>query len=288
MDFHLEPTDRRRKPTARVVWEDIGLEQRLLKLEGQTLAVHDSGAALPFPLLRSLCLPGTGDRIAIESLWFAGGISSGSHQRTATRLWAAPSSGPIFAELTRQGTWFDVQGRSLLEEVTSIRGYAMPADRRLFDLTIRFRASVGAVQFAIAGPGLLQVQLGEMLLPRNGATIANSVGGIGEGAIHAARAHWLRASCSSGGIALFEHPDNPGAPAGWSIVDSGRISVGPFAGWRQYGPVAPEGLPTLAVGEVLTLRYRLFVYGGELSSKRVEQEFASCVFPPRVEIASAQ
>jgi hypothetical protein len=284
LDFQWEASDRRRKPATRIQWEDIGLEQRLLKLEGEPVALHDSGAALFYPVLNVLGgSEADQPQPALASLRLAEGIAHATHQRTMARLRDQSSQGPLFAELTRSASWLSPQSKSLLEEVTTIRGYAQPGPIRTLDLTVRFRAAGGPIQFDHQGIGLLHLQLGERLLRSGDVLVGNSHGACGAANVTGRAAYWCYARTPTGGIVWFVHPDNPGAPGTWNLNGAIRISHHPFASWDNFGPLTPIEPPVLAAGESLTLRYRLLVFKGELTAQTMQGAYLNYLFPPVVD-----
>lgn len=70
---------------------------------------------------------------------------------------------------------------------------------------------------------------------------------------------------ASAGIAVFDHPGNPGHPAHWRV--DGQFGINP----------APTiaGAIDLAAGSALHLRYRLLVHEGPLSEARLGELFAA-------------
>jgi len=87
------------------------------------------------------------------------------------------------------------------------------------------------------------------------------------------RARWLDLSGISdggrnqvGGVAIFDHPKNPGAPTHW------RCILDPAFGYINPAFVLKEPY-TLAAGEILSLRYRMLIHQGWGEIDPLEEEF---------------
>lgn len=68
------------------------------------------------------------------------------------------------------------------------------------------------------------------------------------------------------GIAIVDHPANPGSPTPWYVVRSPEMSFFTPA-VICYGPMA------LKAGQSFTLRYRVFVHDGRWSAERLRREY---------------
>ena len=75
------------------------------------------------------------------------------------------------------------------------------------------------------------------------------------------------------GVALFDHPGNPRHPTWWHARDYGLFAANPFGIHDFEGKPEGSGDLTLAVGESLTLRYRLYLYEGEADPEALAREF---------------
>ena len=74
---------------------------------------------------------------------------------------------------------------------------------------------------------------------------------------------------ASAGIAVFDHPANPGHPAHWRVDGQRGINPAPSI----------AGAIDLAAGSALRLRYRLLVHEGPLSEARLGELFADYAAP---------
>jgi hypothetical protein len=102
--------------------------------------------------------------------------------------------------------------------------------------------------------------------------MVDSEGRSGEAGTFAKAAPWLAAVGSRGvgvseGLALLQHPSNPDAPAPWFTRDYGFLSPTPM-----YWPA--DGVATrLSRGSRLTLRYRILIFSGDVSTADVASRY---------------
>jgi hypothetical protein len=73
-------------------------------------------------------------------------------------------------------------------------------------------------------------------------------------------------------VAIFAHPSGLNHPPYWHARDYGLFAVNPFAR-KGYDPAAPERLTRLAVGEHVTVRFRLTVYAGKVDTARLDRDY---------------
>ncbi len=94
-------------------------------------------------------------------------------------------------------------------------------------------------------------------------TIENAAGARGEEACYGHRSAWCDMSGpvdgATVGIAVLDHPDNPGSPAPWHVRGYGLMAPNPFL----------EAAMTLAPGQPVAFRYRLVVHEGGAGAARI-------------------
>lgn len=105
-----------------------------------------------------------------------------------------------------------------------------------------------------------------------GGTMLNAEGLTGEKATFGKGSPWMafygpRGNGAQEGIALFQHPANPGYPAPWFTRDYGFLSPTPMF-WPADGKAT-----TLKRGGTLTLRYRVVVFAGDAQRARLSEQF---------------
>lgn len=280
-DYRLVPVRRRKKPPARLRWEPLGEGRRQVTLDGQPLVICHAQPGEPWPGLREFRLPdGTP---ALRRLWFASGNLRATHTRTEANVSGEPRRGPVFARLQTVGHWVGAAGDSLLEETATYTFYATPADLRFADVVIALRAAAGPVAWHIDRPGsLLSLELAPELVGNQDFLWTNSAGGRGREEVDGRCSFWCHAVSSQGGLAVFDHPNNPGHPCAWHIdTKMHTLIADPFPGssWTGREPF------TLAAGEVLCFQYRLYLHSANLRPATVPGRYRDYAYPPLVEVS---
>ncbi len=283
-NYRLDLVSHRRKPANRLVWQALDQDQYQVALRGQPVAVCDIGPSRVFSALGSLHAPGKKPpELIVEELWIGGSLSPWTHVRTNRKLLSPPADGPVFGRLRTQGFWLGPAEERLLEEFVTFTFHSTPADLRLMDVTISLRASAGPVKFGgEATSGLLHLRLARAIHSSTSATVMNAVGGIGQSECNGRRAAWWWVNSGSG-VAVFDHPDNPGSPCRWHFDDQGVLHADPFGALGFLSSMLPQRAATLPVGEVLTFRYCLLLHGEQMTAAGVRHHYLNFAFPPRVE-----
>lgn len=208
---------------------------------------------------------------------------AGRHGKQLHKGFAYIDSGPVSAEFRADNVWTAFDGTPLIDETRTISIYRTPAWLRIVDLDIEFKAEYGAVVFGRtkeAGP--LGIRVAESMKVTNGGVIENSVGSISEKETWGKRAHWCDYSGSVEGhrvgIAVFDHPDNPGHPTHWHVRDYGLMAPNNF---YFTGPLSLEK------GERLRYRYRAITHLGGAKEGRVGERYHDYINKPSVVITRA-
>ena len=158
--------------------------------------------------------------------------------------------------------WRDHRGEDLIGERRSVLLHLADQDHYTVDLDSTY-AAARDLRFGDTKESVLPgIRIAEPLTPLAGGTLTSSTGAIGEEATMGQPAQWVDVSGPrrmavlgeelTEGIACFDHPENPGHP--------------PRFFTRAYGPISPfpghhfHRDRTLAAGERLRLRHRLFVH----------------------------
>ena len=127
------------------------------------------------------------------------------------------------------------------------------------------------VHIAKTNHSLFSVRMAADLSVKNGGTMVNAEGARGEKDTFGKPSPWMDYSGKRGevneGLAVMQHPSNPGYPSPWFTRDYGFISPTPMY-WPQ------NGVETLfKKGETLRLRYRVLVHGGTSEEAKVAELF---------------
>ena len=97
----------------------------------------------------------------------------------------------------------------------------------------------------------------------------NAEGDKGEKDTFGKRSPWIDYYGKRGdfieGLAIFQHPSNPGYPSPWFTRDYGFISPTPMF-WPE------NGVETFfKKGEILRLKYRVLVHGGSVKEAKIKE-----------------
>src|SRR5262249_25623949 len=152
-------------------------------------------------------------------------------------------------------------------ELRTVRVFAPSPETRIVDWTVRLDdpQDTGRRRIALACRVADSIRVRDLdqkstdgmmgALRANAGRLENSAGGVGERASRGGKLDWLDFSGpveeGTDGIALFDHPENPGA-GGFSCREYGLFTVG-------------HAYPTegFARGGAATFRYRAFVHAGD-------------------------
>lgn len=268
-DYEVVLTPERRRPVPRLVWETVSPGVQRLTLDGASLVdwrdAPDASSGLQ-------AIVGPGNLRVIDRFRCSAQLVSRVHQVTTCDT-ESTIEGVTLAQLRTRGWWQDATGFPIVEEAMTYTCYATPAELRLMDVTARLTASVGPVSFDPRSHGLLHLDLPAAI--SHGDT-TNSVGAKGGDACDAP-AVWFWLATERGGLALFDHPTNPGHPCHWRL--GATLSADPFVAVARFQPAF-----TLPTGEILEYRYRLCLLGADVRRSAVVGHYLNYAYPPRVEV----
>jgi hypothetical protein len=231
-----------------------------------------------------------------RSLWSAYGDVNGvddwseeeGHGTITHQAFVRQGQGPVFGGFTAGGLWRAPDGEPLLREERTIRAYNVGGDRRLLDYTLTLVADQGRdIVFGDTKEGgLLSVRVATTMDGARGGTIENAGGGRGEAACWGKPSPWCdysgRVEDQIVGIALLDHPSNPGHPARWHVRDYGLMTANPFAtGAFTGGAPTPVTLPR-DLG--ITFRYRVLLHRGGAAEGQVADAYHAFTDPPAATI----
>ena len=168
------------------------------------------------------------------------------------------------ATLSVRNEWKLADERVGTETVTFVVHPANDVGRAI-DVTLIFEAVGGPVELLGAkkkGYGGLCVRLDPSL---KRAAMTTDVGALRKDSTNVPY-RWADLSAHGRGAAVFVHPKHPDYPPTWLIRNSyaGILNVS----WPGLKPV------TLEPGEPITLRYRLYVHRGDVTTGKVKQAYA--------------
>ncbi len=168
-------------------------------------------------------------------------------------------SGGDSASFTVAHLWRTGEGTDLLHDTRTWTLQKLEGGEYYLDLKLVFEPLEHPVTFGATPYGLLGVRVAPtMTVAVGGGTILNAQGKVNEPEVHWQPTEWVDfsgrvAADTVNGIALFNHPKNPGHPPPFHVRNEGWMS-----------PCFSKDAPaTVEVGQPLTFRYRLYVHGSQ-------------------------
>jgi hypothetical protein len=199
------------------------------------------------------------------------------------------TSGPTAVIRTRN-QWVAPDDKVFCTDERSI-AFSASGDNRIIDFVVTLRAPADApVVLGDNKDGVIALRLAQWLnLPRPANTNRKFTGGAGhivnakgdrDGAAWGKRAPWCDFSAEHNGkvygVAIFDHPQNLRHPTWWHARDYGLFAANPI-GWHDFETKqtkAGAGDFTIPPGGSLTLRYRIYVHGGDEKETRLAERYA--------------
>ena len=166
-------------------------------------------------------------------------------------------------------SWTNVKGDVLLTEQRVTTFYADPSLRIMdFDFTL---TAVQKVTFGDEKDGAFGLRLRPILQEDKGTGhIANADGAMAEKAAWGKPSNWCDYSGDihgeKVGIAILDHPANPGHPVRWHVRAYGLFAANPFGLAVFTGDKSQTKETVLEPGKSLRYRYRLIVHPGDAES----------------------
>lgn len=118
---------------------------------------------------------------------------------------------------------------------------------------------------------LFSARIDPDLTVENGGTMVNSEGQSAQSGTFGSKASWIDCYGSRKGviegIAILQHPDNKWYPSQWFTRDYGFMSPTPMY-WPEDNTAT-----TLKKGEIIKLRYRVLLHGGDSNSAKIADKF---------------
>ena len=169
--------------------------------------------------------------------------------------------------------WNDHDGKTLLTEHRVMKFQASP-ELRIIDFHIVLTAPENVV-FGDTKEGAFAIRLADALTEKSGSgKMVNAEGREGMANVWGKRSNWVDYSGAIDGeklgIAIFDHPSNPGHPVRWHARDYGLFALNPW-GQHAFDPAAEETHTTLAAGASLHYRWRVVIHSGDTAGARVAE-----------------
>jgi hypothetical protein len=195
--------------------------------------------------------------------------------------------GPVFCRMVQKAKWLwdpastKEEAQAVLSERRTLTFYRGAPDFRLIDVELEFApAGRDPVTLGQTNFGFLAVRVAQsMTVFDGGGELLNSYGDRNERAAHAKQADWTDQSGPVdqdrwGGIAIFDHPDNPRHPTYWHCRNDGW--AGAAFNLREAYKIEPD--------KPLRLKYRLCLHRYDAGRGNVTQRYAEYEASPQVHV----
>jgi hypothetical protein len=144
-------------------------------------------------------------------------------------------------------------------------------DLRVIDFEVSLTAR-NKVRIDKTNHSLFSARMAPDLSVLGGGVLVNALGDRAERGTFGKKAGWMDARGKRGGetegLVMLTHPANRWNPPPWFTRDYGFLSPTPL-NWLE------GGFTEMAAGEVLRLRYRVVIHGGDPSTNRWDTELAA-------------
>lgn len=196
-------------------------------------------------------------------------------------------NGEESGEVVIRSAWYG-DGELVLTERTRLRFIPLEDRQVLMDYDVELTAAAEDVLFEDEKDGGLSIRVPETMrveLPgrvKGPGTILNSRGDR-DGDAWGKAAEWVDyfgpdPSGEISGIAMFDHPENLRYPTHWHARTYGLVTANRFGkGFFEERSGAQRGDYTIAAGDTLKLRHRLYFHHGDTESAKVAEHFQQYV-----------
>jgi hypothetical protein len=272
----------------------------VVKIDGQLFAeylVSSGGKPILWPIIGPTGKPITRDypmrdhpgeakdHVHHRSLWFTHGDVNG------VNFWAEKvrSPGTIKhvkflkigggkpAVVVAQDDWIASDGKKVCEDQRTL-SFDTDGDARWIDFDISVKATNGPVTFGDTKEGSFGVRVAETIRvdAKKGGRLVNSRQQV-DAAAWGQIASWVDyhgpLDGQTVGIAIFNHPSSFRYPTYWQVRTYGLFAANPFGISDFTGVKQAGGAHTIASGECMNLRYRVFLHRGDEKDGKVAEAF---------------
>ncbi len=224
-----------------------------------------------------------------RGLWFAHGDVNGYDFWSADPSRSSPKLGRIVLEEVletqggkRQGrlrarfAWQAPDGTVLVREDRTVIFYSDPK-LRIMDLDLVL-TGVEKAHFGDTKEGTFAIRIADSMNERHGGTLVSSTGAKGEKNVWGKRFPWMdyygEVDGETLGIAIFDHPDNPGHPTHWHARGYGLFAANIFGLHDFYHDETRDGGRTLEPGAKWRFRYRVVIHPGDTESAGIAKLYS--------------
>ncbi|MFO7947388.1 MAG: PmoA family protein [Armatimonadota bacterium] len=235
------------------------------------------------------------DHIHHKGIWVAQGDVNGhdnwseqeGHAKTVNRELTVDAQGPLFAQLHAFNDWVTADDQKLLREDTFIRLYNTPDTGRIMDLNTVWTAAYGGVFFAdTKEAGTVSIRLKESMEEREGGTIVNAFGAIGEAENWGKPSPWVDyygpVQDRVCGVTIMDHPDNFRYPTTWHVRGYGLFTANQWGIHDFTGDWSRRGDYAMEQGQSLCFRFRIYIHEGSTKEANPGEQWLNWAFGPCV------
>jgi hypothetical protein len=174
----------------------------------------------------------------------------------------------------------DLKGRPIMIDTETVTFYSDPT-LRVIDYEIEVTPVGGPLTFGDVIEGTFGIRLATALSENRTGRMVNAQGQETEKNVWGKRSPWVdyfgQIDGKTVGVAIFDNPSNPRYPTYWMSRGYGLLAANPFAVRGFTGDQAKDGSMTIALGQVLRLRYRVVIHPGDVHSANIAALYADYV-----------
>ena len=172
--------------------------------------------------------------------------------------------------------WQDGAGKTLLVETRRTVFHSDPK-LRIMDFHITLTAATD-ITIGDTKEGAFAIRLAEEFTEKRGGKITNADGLETMKNIWGKRSNWVNYAAELDGekigVAILDHPGNPGFPTRWHARDYGLFSLNPF-GQQAFDPSQKENIVKLASGQKMSFVWRVVIHPDDVAPADLYKTFAA-------------
>jgi hypothetical protein len=181
-------------------------------------------------------------------------------------------SGQQSGSFTALFDWNNPQGKTMLVEKRTMVFHADPK-LRIIDVDVALTAKE-KVTFGDTKEGTFGIRLNPQLQEEgHSGHIVNAEGAKTEEAVWGKPSEWVdyygTIDGEPLGIAVFDHPQNPGHPVRWHVRAYGLFAANPFGVSDFVHDKSAKGGKTIQSGQTIRYRYRVVIHPGDYKTAHI-------------------
>gem|GEM_PF-30052 len=177
-----------------------------------------------------------------------------------------------------QNRWVAEDGEVICTDTRTHTFYYRP-EGLMMDFDVTICASHGAIKLGDTKEGSMAIRLAPTMRLKGKVGQGHIINSQGDrdGDTWGKRAAWCDyygpVKGEVVGVAIFDHPENPRHPTWWHVRDYGLFAANPFGVHDFENKPRRTGDITLAAGDSLTFRYRLYFHKGDYRQGQVARQY---------------